>query len=37
MTLEWDAAEYEVVSVPHVGWGVGLFEVCSGATATQGG
>lgn len=24
MTLEWDAAEYEVVSVPHVGWGVGL-------------
>jgi trans-aconitate 2-methyltransferase len=24
LTLEWDAAEYEVVSVPHVGWGVGL-------------
>ena len=24
MTLEWDAAEYEVVSVPHVGWGMGL-------------
>jgi trans-aconitate 2-methyltransferase len=24
VTLEWDAAEYEVVSVPHVGWGVGL-------------
>lgn len=24
MTLEWDASEYEVVSVPHVGWGVGL-------------
>ncbi|HLL56605.1 MAG TPA: methyltransferase domain-containing protein [Rubrobacteraceae bacterium] len=24
MTLEWDAAEYEAVSVPHVGWGVGL-------------
>jgi trans-aconitate 2-methyltransferase len=26
VTLEWDAAEYEVVSVPHVGWGVGLLE-----------
>ena len=26
MTLEWDAAEYEVVSVPHVGWGVGLLS-----------
>lgn len=26
MTLEWDAAEYEVVSVPHVGWGVGLLR-----------
>jgi trans-aconitate 2-methyltransferase len=24
LTLEWNAAEYEVVSVPHVGWGVGL-------------
>jgi trans-aconitate 2-methyltransferase len=24
VTLEWDAAEYEVVSVPHVGWGGGL-------------
>ena len=24
MTLEWDAAEYEVMSVPHIGWGVGL-------------
>jgi trans-aconitate 2-methyltransferase len=26
LTLEWDAAEYEEVSVPHVGWGVGLLE-----------
>ncbi len=26
MTLEWDAAEYEVMSVPHVGWGVGLLR-----------
>ncbi len=26
MTLEWDAAEYEVVSVPHVGWGGGLLR-----------
>ena len=26
MTLEWDAAEYEVVPVPHVGWGEGLLE-----------
>jgi trans-aconitate 2-methyltransferase len=24
LTLDWDAAEYEVVSVPHVGWGMGL-------------
>ncbi|CAA9464967.1 MAG: Biotin synthesis protein BioC [uncultured Rubrobacteraceae bacterium] len=27
MTLEWDAAEYEVVANPHVGWGTGLLEV----------
>lgn len=26
MTLEWEAAEYEVMSVPHVGWGVGLLR-----------
>lgn len=26
MTREWDAAEYEVVSVPQVGWGLGLLE-----------
>jgi trans-aconitate 2-methyltransferase len=27
MTLEWDAAEYEVVANPHVGWGTGLLGV----------
>ena len=36
MTLEWDAAEYEVVSVPHVGWGVGLLRCALGRRPLRG-
>jgi trans-aconitate 2-methyltransferase len=36
LTLEWDAAEYEVLSAPQTGWGASLLELFLGREPLRG-